>query len=429
MRRVHQGHIGKQDSTHNRAWPEPKKPTESIKRGELDTCELRLGDLMRGKRVTLGKSLLDVHRELKIKELYIEAIEHNDPSAFDTLGFLPGYVRSYARYLGMDPDWAFEAFCRETGFNTPRGISSAALTVKLLREERLAPSGLGKDIFTASATPFIPHDEGFFNRLELRALGSIMVLALLLSGLVYGASSVLQEVQKVQFAPFEQVPTVVADIDPLKGAIQTASPEAMARLYLPQAADNAVTFEDNLDAGNVFRGTATELPRDGEARVSVLPTPQADLVATSLLGAAVRAAPSGSGSEWECLTEALYFEARGESLVGVVAVAEVILNRVDSADYPNSVCGVVQQGGTGLFDCQFTYRCDGLPDVISEPAAWQVVGQVASYMLNGAPRTFAEGATHYHTLAVKPSWANSFLRTTTIGFHQFYRQTSRTAQN
>ncbi len=69
-----------------------------------------LGDLMRGERATLGKSLLDVQRELRIKASYIAAIENSDPDAFDTPGFIAGYVRSYARYLNMDPDQAFRLF-------------------------------------------------------------------------------------------------------------------------------------------------------------------------------------------------------------------------------------------------------------------------------------------------------------------------------
>jgi hypothetical protein len=171
------------------------------------------------------------------------------------------------------------------------------------------------------------------------------------------------------------------------------------------------------------------IPAPASAVVVSDPAQAAPVAGPSVLGAAVGAAPPGSGADWECLTEALYFEARGESLAGVVAVAEVILNRVASADYPNSVCGVVRQGGEGLYNCQFTYRCDGRSDVISERAAYQAVGRVASYMLNGAPRTLTHGATHYHTLAVHPSWANRFSRTTTIGYHHFYRQPTRTALN
>ena len=73
----------------------------------FDSYDVLLGDVMRGERATLGKSLLDVQRELKIKASYIAAIENADPSAFAAQGFIAGYVRSYARYLGLDPEWAF----------------------------------------------------------------------------------------------------------------------------------------------------------------------------------------------------------------------------------------------------------------------------------------------------------------------------------
>ncbi len=138
---------------------------------------------------------------------------------------------------------------------------------------------------------------------------------------------------------------------------------------------------------------------------------------------------AAGGEEWRCLTEALYFEARGESVKGQFAVAEVILNRVGSARFPNSVCGVVQQGTGRLYQCQFTYRCDGFKEVIHEKRAWIRVGKVARLMLDGAPRTLTEGATHYHTKAVSPRWSRKFARTTTIGVHHFYRMPTRTAAN
>ena len=92
----------------------------------FDDFDVRLGDLMRGERATLGKSLLDVQRDLKIKASYIAAIENADISAFDSPGFIAGFVRSYARYLGMDPDHAFERFCREANFEVAHGMSAAA---------------------------------------------------------------------------------------------------------------------------------------------------------------------------------------------------------------------------------------------------------------------------------------------------------------
>lgn len=224
--------------------------SEEVEATGFDAFELRLGDMMRGERATLGKSLLDVQRELKIKAAYIAAIENADPSAFDTPGFIAGYVRSYARYLNMDADWAFDTFCVESGFQTAHGMSVAASSIRQSREDRLAGDGFGRDIFASSATPFVPAGEKLFSGIEPRAVGSVLVLVALIGGLGYGGYSVLQEVQRVQFAPVDQAPTVLAEVDPLAGAsggglvargdtadLTLPSPEALDRLYRPQALD------------------------------------------------------------------------------------------------------------------------------------------------------------------------------------------------
>ncbi|WP_259791443.1 cell wall hydrolase [Aliiroseovarius crassostreae] len=135
------------------------------------------------------------------------------------------------------------------------------------------------------------------------------------------------------------------------------------------------------------------------------------------------------GDQWQCLTEALYFEARGESLKGQFAVAEVILNRVDNARFPNSICGVVNQGTGRKYQCQFTYTCDGRAEVIHEPKAYENVGKVAKAMIDGAPRSLTKGATHYHTTAVNPKWAKRFERTANIGVHRFYKMPVRVSSN
>ncbi len=108
----------------------------------FDDFELRLGDLMRGERATLGKSLLDVQRELKIKATYIAAIENCDISAFETQGFVAGYVRSYARYLGMDPEWAYQRFCGEANFTVAHGMSAAASSARPVQCKRAAEAGI-----------------------------------------------------------------------------------------------------------------------------------------------------------------------------------------------------------------------------------------------------------------------------------------------
>ncbi|MEM8787602.1 MAG: cell wall hydrolase [Pseudomonadota bacterium] len=132
-------------------------------------------------------------------------------------------------------------------------------------------------------------------------------------------------------------------------------------------------------------------------------------------------AKAAGGDEWACLAEALYFEARGESLEGQIAVAEVILNRVDSGRYPDTICGVVTQGEQRRHACQFSFRCDGLPETIAEERAYDHVGRVARAMLDGSDRLFTDGATHYHTVAVSPRWSRKLTETARIGRHIFYR--------
>lgn len=128
-------------------------------------------------------------------------------------------------------------------------------------------------------------------------------------------------------------------------------------------------------------------------------------------------AASISTRDLQCLSEALYFEARGEGAQGQRAVAEVILNRVDHPRFPKSVCGVVNQSG------QFSYR--GNVGKMRKGAAFNTARRVAEEALAGAPRALTNGATYFHTTKVRPSWSKRFTRTTRIGAHVFYRQGGR----
>ena len=144
----------------------------------------------------------------------------------------------------------------------------------------------------------------------------------------------------------------------------------------------------------------------------------------------IDAQPQVKGSdEWRCLAEALYFEARGETVKGQFAVAEVIKNRVKSERFPGSFCGVINQGTGKRFQCQFTYNCDGHKEVIAEPAAFARVGKVARFSMDNKVPELTDGATHYHTNAVSPRWSRVYTRTARIGVHLFYRHTWQTASN
>ena len=140
--------------------------------------------------------------------------------------------------------------------------------------------------------------------------------------------------------------------------------------------------------------------------------------------------PKARGSaEFRCLAEALYFEARGETVKGQFAVAEVIRNRVNSSRFPNSYCAVINQGTGRKYQCQFTYTCDGHPEVVAEPAAYARVAKVARATLDGKSPDITHGATFYHTTAVRPSWSRKFTNTARFGVHLFYRRGARTASN
>ncbi len=220
---------------------EPEQIAEPMR---FDDFELRLGDQMRGERATMGKSLLDVQRELRIKAAYIAAIENSDPTVFDTPGFIAGYVRSYARYLNMDPDESFGIFCRESGFEVAHGMSAQASVVK--KSAFGGASGFtGHDPFLSPNLPFTPSDDSLLSHIEPRAIGSMLVLLALIIGIGFGGWTVLRQIQQVQFAPVDQAPVVLSDLDPLiapgeetqSAGLIAPSAEALDRLYRPQALD------------------------------------------------------------------------------------------------------------------------------------------------------------------------------------------------
>jgi len=123
----------------------------------------------------------------------------------------------------------------------------------------------------------------------------------------------------------------------------------------------------------------------------------------------------------ECLTQAVYYEARGEGRDGQRAVAQVVLNRVRHAAFPKTVCGVVFQGAARRTGCQFSFTCDGSMRGGVNRAAWNRARDIAGKALSGAVYAPVGNATHFHTTAVSPGWRGSMIRVTQVGQHLFYR--------
>lgn len=319
-----------------------KNKTEEVEPKGFDDFDLRLGDMMRGERATFGKSLLDVERELRIKAGYIAAIENAEPDAFDTPGFIPGYVRSYARYLNMDPDKAFRQFCAESGFSIAHGMSAEASSIR--KSDAPAP---GKprhsDPLLSSSTPFLPASEGFLARIEPGAIGSVAVLVALIGALGYGGYSVLNEIQRVQMAPIENTPDVLADLDPLAGmGVQTedvVSQDIASRIVAPS--------EERF--GRLYRPAALDVPvmvaRD--APISTLDPARIGALAEAFPRGDTDPRGSSAAAIDTALAEALSPQVLAESPPGLTLVAvRPAWVRVRSADGTSIFEGILNAGDT-----------------------------------------------------------------------------------
>jgi cytoskeletal protein RodZ len=170
----------------------------------FDQYVLRLGDELRGERATFGKSFLDVQRDLKIKASYIAAIENCDVEVFSNPGFVAGYVRSYARYLGLDPEIVFERFRKESGFLN----SNIEFVVrKKQSEKKLSKSFGSQSNWQPGVIGQIETDNKVAFNFISRLAPVILVLTVLL-GTSFGAISVLREVQKLDVVALEEFPEI-----------------------------------------------------------------------------------------------------------------------------------------------------------------------------------------------------------------------------
>jgi hypothetical protein len=179
-------------------------------------------------------------------------------------------------------------------------------------------------------------------------------------------------------------------------------PDARVAALLPDLPEASVSKQDKLEA----RGR----PNTGADRRPMTPAESLKLEG------------AGRAKAEKCLADAIYFEARGEPVRGQIAVAQVVLNRVFSGKYPNTVCGVVYQNAHRRLACQFTFACDGIRDVVREPDAMERAKKIAAETLDGKLWLPEVGkATHYHAYWVRPGWVREMTKLHKLGVHTFYR--------
>ncbi|MHA1537287.1 MAG: helix-turn-helix domain-containing protein [Alphaproteobacteria bacterium] len=179
-----------------------------------DEYEVTLGDEMRGERASLGKTLLDAEYDLRIKANVIRAIEDCDLDGFPNDSVVAGYVRSYARYLGLDREDCYRRFCLESGFRSPvsalAGLEGPAQSGGGMRNIMVAGSALGAGL-TQSRFAVKSAPARLSTRVSLGGLTSALAMLGLIAGLGYGGYALLQDIQRVGFAPLPEAPEVVAE--------------------------------------------------------------------------------------------------------------------------------------------------------------------------------------------------------------------------
>ena len=334
--------------------------------------EFRLGDELRGERATLGKTLLDVQRDLRIKAAYVAAIEDMDLSVFPNQSFIPGYVRSYARYLQLDPDTVYRRFCAESGFSNPK---SHPAPMRPAKGGTMAafPGGPGSAATGGFQSPFplARSAAGGLMRLPVSAIGSSLIMALMIGGLGYGAWAVLQNIQRVQFAPVDDLPQAYAGVAPLD------EPKVVA-----SAAD---AVPDDL-ATPVTATALAELYRRQEAEVPILVPRDGPIAALD---------PDRSVPTLSRASAAPQLPQPGDRLVASDSLAEAILAKVEA-----SVSGPAAATGPTLIQAAATAG-DGTP------GATGALGPVA---------TPAAGA--LSVVAERAAWIRVYLPSGTILFEQ-----------
>lgn len=196
-------------------------------------------------------------------------------------------------------------------------------------------------------------------------------------------------------------------------ATAAATPAAEPLAYAP----SAVPLPEAAAVGAIDAATS------GGADPSS-PAPRPAIMSETLRLSRISTALAVHGeAERHCLATAVYFEARGESVSGQAAVAQVVLNRTRTQGFPRTVCGVVYEGKGRRNACQFSFACDGKPETVVETKAWRRALRVADDVQSGKRRyAKLDSATHYHATYVSPYWAPAMKRLAQIGRHVFYAE-------
>lgn len=283
------------------------------------------------------------------------------------------------------------------------------LTAEGARQAALAPASRADDIITGSigdARVPVDQDVQIARSMQVLGDGRSHRLETPASYAVFEARRAPQSIYEVH--PFERLELAslpTSGFDGFVGMIPPA-PEIIV------ADDDSAPSEDAGEEGVAGSAYAMALV-DPSAATSPLESTEGQQHISAFLN---------NDRQFQCLAEGVYFEARGETRQGQVAVAQVIMNRVNHDEFPDTICGVVYQNQHWRNRCQFSFACDGQPERITERGAWSVAEGVSRQVLEGRDLIETiEESTHYHAAYVRPRWAPRMIRLDRVGLHIFYK--------
>jgi spore germination cell wall hydrolase CwlJ-like protein len=302
-------------------------------------------------------------------------------------------------------------------------ICATALGLALSTAVALAPDH-SADLLAAAPAPTLVRENG-----TLRITGSLD--ALFQSASFIGTNRALKQDRVRAFsASVDDFTASFSDIRARIAAVRTAlverkvkKPDLVAELA-PAPATPALTAIDGL----AETGTNAPKPSTMSAKLAYAradqptDTPQAIENDGAKSGTKTKSGKAVSEKDLWCMATAIYFESRGETYRGQVAVGQVVMNRLAHPLYPKTICAVVFQNEQKRNACQFSFACDGIPETVTDKKSWAQAMKIAKNVIAGRDRVAEVGhATHYHALYVRPDWAPRMKKVTKIGLHVFYQ--------
>jgi len=307
--------------------------------------------------------------------------------------------------------------------HAPGTIAEAAANIAQIEAPTATLTRKGDEVLITGSIGHIFDSVTFSgpNRAEKRDRARPMADAATVSRDFEGIRTRLAALRGIKAPDAAVVPAVLPVGQPMPPPLATPSPapaDPEGRIELasisPELSSEALSAIDAVADGNV------PIPRVLDAKLAYA---RADLPATVFDGK-LRDTKGDEVSDKElwCMATAIYFEARGESYRGQVAVGQVVMNRVAHRLYPSTICGVVFQNQSKRNACQFSFACDGIPERVTEKKAWDQANEIAKEVIAGNEYLTEVGhSTHYHATYVYPHWAPRMKKNTKIGMHVFYQ--------